>query len=302
MMKMNPAALTNIRKEFFAREDEISLEEFIYIIQKHLVNKPGDDSFVMETPDQREFGLNMYELFKDIDVNGDGMLEWQEFTSFTVEKANLLNKRAKLTSIAHYHDSSRSLDPSATYRHRHDISKFVNIPLMGQFAMLEDHKNAIYVFNSRQGKHISTITTDSAPIAVETYKDRDRISLITSGADMTLSTYNLDDPNPKRRHKLMSTWACTGVQISLAYAQENRTLYSGATNGSIYSWNIRERNLTGSLTGHTDIVMKVLPCYCYCCCLLLCLCWCRFDNFEIRIATFCCVVLRCCDVLSQHVA
>ena len=55
----------------------IGNREFIYIIQKHLVNKNGEDQFVMETPEQREFGLNMYELFKDIDVNGDGMLEWQ---------------------------------------------------------------------------------------------------------------------------------------------------------------------------------------------------------------------------------
>jgi hypothetical protein len=83
MMKMNPEALTNIRKEFFARRDSVTLDEFIYIIQKHLVNRKGDESFVMETPDQREFGTNMYELFKDIDVNGDGQLEWQEFTSFT---------------------------------------------------------------------------------------------------------------------------------------------------------------------------------------------------------------------------
>ena len=60
----------------------------------------------------------------------------QEFTSFTVEKANLLNKRAKLTSIAHYYDSSDILDPSAKYRHRHDISKFINIPSLKQFAVL----------------------------------------------------------------------------------------------------------------------------------------------------------------------
>jgi hypothetical protein len=136
MMKMNPDALTNIRKEFFARRDSITMEEFMYIIQKHLINRKGDDKFVMETPEQRDFGSNMFELFKDIDVNGDGQLEWQEFTAFTVEKANILNKRAKLTSIAHYHDSSDLLDPTATYRHRHDISRFVNIPSLGMFAML----------------------------------------------------------------------------------------------------------------------------------------------------------------------
>ena len=77
MMRMNPEALTNIRKEFFARRDSVTLDEFIYIIQKHLINRKGDDSFVMESADQREFGTNMYELFKDIDVNGDGQLEWQ---------------------------------------------------------------------------------------------------------------------------------------------------------------------------------------------------------------------------------
>lgn len=140
MMKMNPEALTNIRKEFFARKDSVTLDEFIYIIQKHLVNRKGDDSFKMETPEQRDFGANMYELFKDIDVNGDGQLEWQEFTSFTVEKANLLNKRAKLTSIAHYHDSSNILDASARYRHRHDISRMVKIPNLGQFAVVVSPK------------------------------------------------------------------------------------------------------------------------------------------------------------------
>jgi len=84
MMRMNPEALTSIRKEFFARRDSVTLDEFIYIIQKHLINRKGDNSFVMATPEQREFGTNMFELFKDIDVNGDGQLEWQASASFVL--------------------------------------------------------------------------------------------------------------------------------------------------------------------------------------------------------------------------
>jgi hypothetical protein len=129
MMKMNPVALTNIRKEFFAREDALTLDEFMFVINKHLINKNGEDDFVMETPEQREFGANMFELFKDIDINGDGDLEWQEFTTFVVEKANLLNKRQKLASLAHYSDSTHILDASAAYRHRNDISKVINFPV-----------------------------------------------------------------------------------------------------------------------------------------------------------------------------
>jgi hypothetical protein len=131
MMRMNPEALTAIRKEFFVRRDEIDINEFIYIIQKHLNSSAG-----FEGPEQREFGMKMYDLFKDIDVNGDGNLEWQEFTTYVVEKANLLNKRLKSTSIPHYYDSSEYLDSSAQYRHRHDISKFVNMPSLNQFAIV----------------------------------------------------------------------------------------------------------------------------------------------------------------------
>ncbi len=77
----------------------------------------------------------------------------QEYTSFTVEKANLLNKRAKLASIAHYHDSVANLDPSARYRHRHDISRFVNLPLQGQFAMVVSFIVLIF-FYYRSNLHI----------------------------------------------------------------------------------------------------------------------------------------------------
>ena len=37
MMKLAPELLTSIRKEFFAREDSLQLNDFLYIIQLHLL-------------------------------------------------------------------------------------------------------------------------------------------------------------------------------------------------------------------------------------------------------------------------
>ena len=37
MMKLAPDLLTSIRKEFFAREDSLQLNDFLYIIQLHLL-------------------------------------------------------------------------------------------------------------------------------------------------------------------------------------------------------------------------------------------------------------------------
>lgn len=256
MMKMNPRALSNMRKEWFLREDALQLEEFLYVVNKHLIRTDGGDEFVMDTPEDREFGTQMFELFKDIDVNGDGDLEWQEFTTFVVEKANLLNKRQKLATIPHYHESTRSLDPSAEYRHRNDISKIVSIPYLHQFCMAEDTKRSIWVFNSKKGKHIATIATDAAPIALAALEPT-RGTLVASFADMTIGTYNLDEPSLTRRYQQVNAFATPGVQMALSYAPVHSLLYSGATNGDVYSWKMEDRKMVQTLQGHTDIVMSL---------------------------------------------
>lgn len=98
MMRMAPAALAAVRQEFFARSDSVNLEEFIYIMSKHLVvqnhyNTSPEFKVISNTSEQMEFASSMHELFKEIDMNGDGTLEWEEFTKLTVEKARLLNKK-----------------------------------------------------------------------------------------------------------------------------------------------------------------------------------------------------------------
>jgi hypothetical protein len=155
MMKMNPEALTAVRKEFFMREDAVKLHEFMYIIEKHLSGPIQDDSTLfMQTAEKREFGLNMCELFKEIDVNGDGDLEWMEFTQFVVEKANILNKRLKMTSIAHYSENVDALDTATMVRHRHDATSMIDIAPLGLVAIVEDHKNQIFILNAAKGHYI----------------------------------------------------------------------------------------------------------------------------------------------------
>lgn len=84
MMKMNPKALTLIRKEFFMREDSVNLQEFIYIIQKHLSAGASEDDKI-STQSDREFAFNMCELFKEVDVNGDCLLDWQVLSLVVVQ-------------------------------------------------------------------------------------------------------------------------------------------------------------------------------------------------------------------------
>jgi WD40 repeat protein len=105
------------------------------------------------------------------------------------------------------------------------------------------------------GKHIGTVTTESAPVCLEYVPDKDL--LVASCADMTLSTYSMADPNHNRRYRQRSAWSTPGVQMALAYMPANHLLYSGGTNGNLYSWKIGERSLVSTFQGHTDIVMAL---------------------------------------------
>jgi hypothetical protein len=78
MMKLAPSELSAIRKEFFARSDSLCLDEFLYIIQLHLLKD-------MPKKEKTEFMSYMYELYKEVDVNGDGDMEWEELTTFLVQ-------------------------------------------------------------------------------------------------------------------------------------------------------------------------------------------------------------------------
>jgi WD40 repeat protein len=46
--------------------------------------------------------------------------------------------------------------------------------------------------------------------------------------------------------------------MSVTYMANNKLLYSGATNGDIYSWRIKERKIYDTLSGHTDMVMSLV--------------------------------------------
>lgn len=75
MGHLNYRKLQKIKEDFKKQEEGLSMEDFVKIMLVHL-------------PDTRDpVGLvkNLMELFKQIDVNGDEQLEWEEFTGHIIE-------------------------------------------------------------------------------------------------------------------------------------------------------------------------------------------------------------------------
>ena len=67
-----------LRRKFIAYPDGLSIEQFVEAMMDVLPLGEMGKTKVEATVD-------LIELFKDIDVNGDGTVEWSELLAFTIE-------------------------------------------------------------------------------------------------------------------------------------------------------------------------------------------------------------------------
>ena len=78
MMGLNSENLATLKQQFAKYRNSLTVAEFVAVMKEHLP-PPADDA--------AEIALitNLAELFAQVDVNGDGSMEWAELTSFIVE-------------------------------------------------------------------------------------------------------------------------------------------------------------------------------------------------------------------------
>jgi WD40 repeat protein len=255
MMRMDPSALAKIRQEFYSRNDEVSLNDFIYIMFKHLIELAEPDSVISQKhQDTRSFVSDMNELFKEVDVNGDGIMEWEEFTKFTVEKASLLNQKFVMATIPEYVESTGSLDSSIRTFRRHDICRMLPMPSIGCFSVLEEHSKDISIYYSLNGRHATNIRTEAVPLAIDFAKENS--VLFASCSNLQINMYQ---QLPNKRFQFQGSIPTIDTQMSLAWMSTNEILYSGSELGVVNCWKPSDKSLLASMsTGHNDICMKLL--------------------------------------------
>jgi len=83
-------------------------------------------------------------LFEEIDLNGNGVLEWEEFTNYIIEKATVLNNiKTKQDEIKLYTKSNVKPDK----KFQQIISKVIYIPEIDRIAFYEDGSDCVQVIN-----------------------------------------------------------------------------------------------------------------------------------------------------------
>ncbi|GLE04976.1 hypothetical protein PINS_up013960 [Pythium insidiosum] len=95
--------VSSLRNEFQQKERGLTITEFVQVMMRFVQSSErNEENSRLRNLSERQLIANLCELFAQIDINGDGSMEWEEFTSFIVD-TGLTVKSHQLNSIQHYH-------------------------------------------------------------------------------------------------------------------------------------------------------------------------------------------------------
>ena len=117
-----------------------------------------------ETKDKVGLVKNLIELFKQIDVNNDKTLEWEEFTNHIIELGNILlqfkgelgmvrKDRTFIDAIKSYYAS----EIKDTEKHDTEVEHMYYIEKLRHLLVMERDSKRFKVYNARNGKWIQNV-------------------------------------------------------------------------------------------------------------------------------------------------
>ena len=109
----------------------------------------------LEDEDKKiEYVEALIDAFRQIDVNGDETLEWDEFSNFIVENGIAKQKKSFIDVIRNYHLSQTTKD---TQKHENEIEKLFFFPQLKHLIVLESYSKKVKVYNYLTGALIKEI-------------------------------------------------------------------------------------------------------------------------------------------------
>ncbi|DBA00306.1 TPA: hypothetical protein N0F65_001501 [Lagenidium giganteum] len=245
-----------LRKEFQQKEKGLSISEFVFVMIRFVQSTAQtEENSRLRNLTETQLVANLCELFAQIDINGDGSMEWEEFTSFIVD-TGLTVKNHQPTSIEHYHHVQWE-DAS---KHSTFIDHIYYFPSNDLVALVENCSSIFKIYNTNC-EFVRSIRSPDGFVQCAEHMSRSNQYVLAS-SDLQFRFY---DDNTLRLVKSCHT---PTSQNCLKWYPETSTLFSAGVSGIVYAWDaerMEERHhMGGEVNGrvltrsHDDIVLDLL--------------------------------------------
>ena len=168
MMLLDLNKINKLHDFYSSYPDGIERELFVKIMEKELPNNLNDPT------DQTNLVYGLYKFFCEIDFNGDGQMQWEEFTQFIIDtvegdndakideaeddnKAQIFNEK-KMVKYKRYHVSTRIKD---NLIHKKDVISAAFIPRIDLIIINEYGTKLIKVYNPKTGHNDKVINLET---------------------------------------------------------------------------------------------------------------------------------------------
>lgn len=186
-----------------------------------------------------ELKSKLVDLFREVDVDGDGLIEWNDFIRFVVEKSTLFNQQDELQSIAPYEHIQQQNE--SQHRHRNMIDRIVPIPDQSLVAVTEQHSNVVQIYNARSGSWYASFKTKAVPLSLVYIEPQQSLLVACSDKTMTSQHISWDHVASIYRFKERARWPTPDTLMCMCWADSQQRVYSGNATGTIHSWQLSDR-------------------------------------------------------------
>ena len=277
MTCLDAEKVASIQREFVKHPDNaVDVREFVRIMEDHLENFGAlrEQMYQGVTRSEEEIDevtrtdllLNLRELFDEIDINGDKLMEWTEFTAFIAEKASLTNAIG-LDAITEYRETVRDPGARRVKKRAKPFQQCYYVQPLDAVAALDDHLPVVYMYSAEDGSPLAELKSAEVtgmPTAME-YIGKPIVrrfdtagTLAVACADSSIVSWTLDHRSKKNRQfGVQSAWPTPHTQMSLRWVERHNLLFSGSVAGTVHAWDVEKRDEVTCLIGHDDMVLDL---------------------------------------------
>jgi len=242
LMQLDSEAMNFIRTEFEMRNWRLDVYDFVLVVCANINSSQARGATVEEID-------TLVEMFREIDVNGDGTLEWEEFTSYLVELAG------------HYYEDIGNEEGGVHYRvsaiedftsHDYACEDVRWLDGLKRMVLFEKSSRRFKVYDKNLRCH-KVVRGHRAPLLSMAYIEESDL-LVTTSEDKTICFWNTKG----NKMDLTMQWTTKFSQVCVRWI--NHTLITADTRGVVTAWSLERAEPKYFMEGHTDIVMNFIAC------------------------------------------
>lgn len=251
MKHLDNKCMDKLRSDFQRiGEGEVDLAQFVTIMKCHLPKMCEGD---------------LCELFQEIDVNGDGTMEWNELTAFIVEKSTVFTTN---------HTSATLVEDNFTVPFKYvpdlgdgrpteenRVKQMLYVDELDTVAVLRNHSRTVHLYDAQDltSSFGRLEGNKGIPICAEyitsPIKRGSRLIpgfLATACSNSTICLWDLAPG--ERQFTVKSLWPTPHAQAALCWVDRYRMLFSASVMGLVHAWDVEARSERACImNAHKDI-------------------------------------------------